>query len=79
MLFQPTGGVLCCAKTRPSLAALGVSFAAHDVTKRYRAIVVGLMLQGHGRITTPLVVSDHKGYVSSSFTLAAHSLTRVSA
>ncbi|CAM9884672.1 unnamed protein product [Ascophyllum nodosum] len=52
-LDKPTGGLLVCAKTRPALVGMNDAFEKRLVSKRYVALVSGI-LEGKGCIVTPL-------------------------
>ncbi len=52
-LDAPTAGLVVVAKTRGAHAALGWAFQRREVSKRYRALVVG-RLEGEGVIDRPI-------------------------
>lgn len=81
-LDAETGGLLLCAKTRPSLQKLTALFSEHDITKEYTALVANVFgenEQTSGDIVFPL--SGQHAHTSfellETFPAAAASLLRI--
>lgn len=55
-----TSGILCFAKNEAAHRALSLQFSHHTVTKTYRAIVQGRMLQTEGTIDAPIGEDQHR-------------------
>ena len=71
-LDYPTSGLVLCAKTGSAHAALGRSFQARTILKRYRAILTG-RLEGEGRVEVSLEGREaHSRYAAREHTPSLH-------
>lgn len=55
-----TSGILCFARNEDAHRSLSIQFSNHSVTKAYRALVQGRMLQTEGVIDAPIGEDPHK-------------------
>lgn len=57
-LDKDTSGVMVAAKTQKAHTGLSELFAAHDIDRRYQAVVWGMMTEARGRVDAP--IARHK-------------------
>lgn len=78
-LDRPTRGLLVCAKSASALAELNRQFREREVTKRYRAVLIG-RLEGEGTVDLPVEGRDAQSryrVVSNTRSLRTDWLTTV--
>ncbi|MBK8473331.1 MAG: RNA pseudouridine synthase [Sphingobacteriales bacterium] len=76
-LDAETSGILCFARNEAAHRALSLQFSHHSVTKTYRAIVHGRMLQTEGVIDAPIGEDPHqRGTMRVDYKMGKPALSR---
>jgi 23S rRNA pseudouridine1911/1915/1917 synthase len=76
-LDYETSGILCFAKNEAAHRALSLQFSNHSVSKAYRALVQGRMLQTEGMIDAPIGEDpNRRGAMRVDYRLGKPALSR---